>query len=72
MAYGKLAEWIVRAFGQIDCLVGCVPANRFAVSATLLPANLHHELIDEAHWVGALPAFASTLRKREGLVVQAL
>ncbi|RJE87222.1 PLP-dependent cysteine synthase family protein [Paracoccus onubensis] len=100
LAYGKLAEWITRAFGQVDCLVGCVgsggslcgtgeflrdlfpdliliavdthhsvlfghePGPRLlrGLGNSLLPANLHHDLIDEVHWVGALPAFASTLQ----------
>lgn len=100
LAYGKLAEWIARAFGQIDCLVGCVgsggslcgtgeflrslfpdliliavdthhsvlfghqPGPRLlrGLGNSLLPGNLHHDLIDEVHWVGALPAFASTLQ----------
>jgi cysteine synthase A len=26
---------------------------------SILPANVQHELIDEVHWVGALPAYAT-------------
>ncbi len=36
---------------------------------SILPANLHHELIDKVHWVGAYPAFAETRRllRRHGI-----
>ncbi|MGY3413272.1 cysteine synthase [Bradyrhizobium sp. GM5.1] len=97
LAYGRLAEWLVRQVGHVDCLVGCVgsggslcgtaallrqvfpdlvvlavdtphsvlfghpPGRRLlrGLGNSILPRNLDHELIDEVHWVGALPAFAS-------------
>ncbi|RVC55903.1 pyridoxal-phosphate dependent enzyme, partial [Mesorhizobium sp. M00.F.Ca.ET.038.03.1.1] len=95
---GRLAEWMVREIGQVDCLVGCVgsggslcgtgdflrevfPDFRLIAVDThrsvlfghaggrrqlrglgnsIMPRNLRHEIIDEVHWVGALPAFAAT------------
>lgn len=98
LAYGRLAEWIVRNIGRVDCLVGCVgsggslcgtggflrevfpdlaliavdthrsvlfghaPDRRLlrGLGNSIVPANLRHEMIDEVHWVGALPAFVAT------------
>lgn len=36
---------------------------------TILPANLDHQMIDEVHWVGGLPAFLAThaLYKEQGI-----
>ena len=100
IAYGRLAEWIAREVGRVDCLVGCVgsggslcgtgyflrevfpditliavdthrsilfghpPGPRLlrGLGNSILPSNLHHDMIDEIHWVGALPAFASAHR----------
>ena len=97
MAYGRLAEWIIRKVGHVDCLVGCVgsggslcgtggfmreafpdltiiavdthhsvlfghkqgPRLLRGLGNSILPRNLQHEIIDEVHWVGALPAFAA-------------
>ncbi|MER8486150.1 pyridoxal-phosphate dependent enzyme [Mesorhizobium sp. M1322] len=97
LAYGRLAEWMVRKIGHVDCLVGCVgsggslcgtgaflrevfpdliliavdthrsvlfghsPGRRQlrGLGNSILPHNLQHEIIDEVHWVGALPAFAA-------------
>jgi cysteine synthase A len=96
LAYARLADLVIRSFGQIDCLVGCVgtggslcgtggflrelfPHLRMIAVDThrsmlfgqsvgkrmlrglgnsVLPANVRHEMIDEIHWVGALPAYA--------------
>ncbi|UCI10594.1 PLP-dependent cysteine synthase family protein [Mesorhizobium sp. B1-1-8] len=96
LAYARLADMVVRAFGQIDCVVGCVgtggslcgtgkflrqlfphlrlvavdthrsilfgqPVGRRTLRGlgnSVLPQNVRHEMIDEVHWVGALPAFA--------------
>lgn len=98
LAYGRLAEWITRNIGSIDCLVGCVGSGGslcgtgtflrdlfsglFLIAVdtqhsvlfgqragrrllrglgnSILPRNLEHQMIDEVHWVGALPAFAFT------------
>lgn len=98
LAYGRLAEWIGRTIGKVDCLVGGVgsggslcgtgsllreilpelvviavdthrsclfgqpPGRRLlrGLGNSILPENLLHTLIDEVHWVGALPAFART------------
>jgi cysteine synthase len=100
LAYGRLAEWMTRKIGRVDCLVGCVgsggslcgtgsflrevfpdltiiavdthrsvlfghaPGRRLlrGLGNSILPSNLHHEMIDEVHWVGALPAFAAARR----------
>ncbi|MCT9000166.1 PLP-dependent cysteine synthase family protein [Chelativorans intermedius] len=100
MAYGRLAEWITREIGRVDCLVGCVgsggslcgtggflrevfpdltiiavdthrsvlfghaPGRRLlrGLGNSLVPSNLRHEMVDEVHWVGAFPAFASAHR----------
>lgn len=97
LAYGRLAEWITRKIGCVDCLVGCVgsggslcgtggflreifpaltviavdthrsvlfghaPGRRLlrGLGNSILPRNLDHQMIDEVHWVGALPAFAA-------------
>lgn len=97
LAYGRLAEWITRKIGCVDCLVGCVgsggslcgtggflreifPALTVIAVDThrsvlfghaagrrllrglgnsIVPRNLDHQMIDEVHWVGALPAFAA-------------
>lgn len=97
-AYGRLAEWILDMFGQVDCLIGCVgsggslcgtggflrqifpqltmiavdthrsslfghvPGPRLlrGLGNSIRPANLRQDMIDEVHWVGALPAFAAT------------
>ncbi|MBZ9740636.1 cysteine synthase family protein [Mesorhizobium sp. CO1-1-4] len=96
LAYGRLADLVVRSFGRIDCLVGCVgtggslcgtggflrelfPELRIVAVDThrsilfgqpvgrrmlrglgnsVLPENVRHDMIDEVHWVGALPAYA--------------
>ncbi|MCA0012024.1 PLP-dependent cysteine synthase family protein [Mesorhizobium sp. B292B1B] len=96
LAYARLAEMIVRNFGRVDCLVGCVgtggslcgtggflrelfphlrivavdthrsmlfgqPVGRRMLRGlgnSVLPANVRHDMIDEVHWVGALPAYA--------------
>jgi cysteine synthase len=96
LAYARLADLIVRSFGPIDCLVGCVgtggslcgtgaflrelfpdlkiiavdthrsmlfgqPVGKRMLRGlgnSVLPANVMHEMIDEIHWVGALPAYA--------------
>jgi hypothetical protein len=96
----RLAEWITREIGRVDCLVGCVgsggslcgtggflrevfpdlsliavdthrsilfghaPGRRLlrGLGNSILPSNLRHEMIDEVHWVGALPAFAAARR----------
>jgi cysteine synthase A len=98
LAYGRLAEWITRTVGRVDCLVGCVgsggslcgtgaflrevfpdlaliavdthrsalfghaPGRRLlrGLGNSIVPVNLRHEMVDEVHWVGALPAFAAT------------
>jgi cysteine synthase A len=41
-------------------LFGHSPGKRLlrGLGNSILPANLKHELVDEVHWVGALPAFA--------------
>lgn len=95
-AYARLADLVVRAFGRVDCLVGCVgtggslcgtggflreifPDLRIIAVDThrsllfgqpvgkrmlrglgnsVLPQNVRHDMIDEVHWVGALPAYA--------------
>jgi cysteine synthase A len=100
LAYGKLAEILSRAVGQIDCLVGCVGSGgslcgtgRFlrpvfpdmlmaavdthcsvlfghnvgprmlrGLGNSILPSNLTHTMIDQVHWVGALPAFSAARR----------
>jgi cysteine synthase A len=97
LAYGRLAEWVARTVGRVDCLVGCVgsggslcgtggflrevfpdltliavdthrsvlfghaPGRRLlrGLGNSIVPSNLRHEMIDEVHWVGALPAFAA-------------
>lgn len=97
LAYARLAEQVVRSFGRIDCLVGCVgtggslcgtggflrevfpdlriiavdthrsmlfgqPVGRRMLRGlgnSVLPQNVKHEMIDEVHWVGALPAYAT-------------
>lgn len=107
LAYGKLAEWITREIGRVDCLVGCVgsggslcgtgeflrelfpdlaiiavdthrsvlfghaPGPRLlrGLGNSILPSNLRHEMVDEVHWVGALPAFASAHRLHRGHAV---
>ncbi|MBA5775535.1 cysteine synthase family protein [Stappia sp. F7233] len=100
LAYGRLAEWMTRTIGRVDCLVGCVgsggslcgtgsflrevfpdltiiavdthrsvlfghaPGRRLlrGLGNSIMPLNLRHEMVDEIHWVGAFPAFASALR----------
>lgn len=52
-------------------LFGHPPARRLlrGLGNTILPGNLHHEMIDDVHWVGALPAFAAarSLNRRHAL-----
>jgi len=47
-----------------SCLFGHRPGPRLlrGLGNSILPANLEHGLVDELHWVGALPAFAATRR----------
>jgi cysteine synthase A len=42
-------------------LFGHTPGPRLlrGLGNTIMPANLIHEMVDEVHWVGALPAFAA-------------
>lgn len=96
LAYARLADLVVRSFGRIDCLVGCVgtggslcgtgaflrdlfPDLRIIAVDThrsvlfgqavgrrmlrglgnsVMPQNVRHDMVDEIHWVGALPAYA--------------
>ncbi|SMF28021.1 cysteine synthase A [Tistlia consotensis] len=52
-------------------LFGQDPAPRLlrGLGNSILPANLVHEMIDEVHWIGALPAYAAARRlsRAEGL-----
>ncbi|UGY16853.1 pyridoxal-phosphate dependent enzyme [Bradyrhizobium septentrionale] len=43
-------------------LFGHTPGRRLlrGLGNSILPRNLDHQLVDEVHWVGALPAFAAT------------
>lgn len=106
-AYARLADLIVREFGRVDCLVGCVgtggslcgtggflrelfPHMRIVAVDThrsllfgqpvgrrmlrglgnsILPQNVRHDMIDEVHWVGALPAYtmAHALFREQGI-----
>jgi cysteine synthase A len=45
-----------------SALFGHAPGRRLlrGLGNSIVPANLRHEMIDEVHWVGALPAFAAT------------
>lgn len=47
-----------------SCLFGHAPGPRLlrGLGNSILPANLEHGLVDEVHWVGALPAFAAARR----------
>ena len=47
-----------------SCLFGQPVGRRLlrGLGNSILPANLVHEMVDEVHWVGALPAFAETRR----------
>jgi cysteine synthase A len=107
LAYARLADLVVRSFGRIDCLVGCVgtggslcgtggflrelfpdlriiavdthrsvlfgqPVGRRMLRGlgnSVLPQNVKHDMIDEVHWVGALPAYAKShdLFRRHGV-----
>jgi cysteine synthase A len=47
-----------------SCLFGQPVGRRLlrGLGNSIIPANLIHEMVDEVHWVGALPAFAETRR----------
>jgi len=54
-----------------SCLFGHAPGPRLlrGLGNSILPANLEHGLVDEVHWVGAMPSFAAArrLHRSQGL-----